>query len=187
MFFFFFFSMTLVTSTDTYNPRTRTRMHSLIHNIPMGMSIAMPVYAGTGSWKKAMGLCTVAAFAQPLGSLVAYGALGENLSMLFEGAMYSMLAGILLFVALIELLPNAYGLSTGSRALPGLFTFLGMGVMAVVQTQLGHSHGGHGHGHGNGTNHSHNDSVYSFMSPYDDGAGDSGAHARFARAYNNAN
>ena len=128
--FFFFSHMTLVTSTDTYNPRTRTLMHSLIHNIPMGMSIAMPVYAGTGSWKKAMGLCTVAAFAQPLGSLVAYGALGENLSMLFEGAMYSMLAGILLFVALIELLPNAYGLSTGSRALPGLFTFLGMGVMA---------------------------------------------------------
>jgi hypothetical protein len=132
-----------------------------------------------------MGLCTVAAFAQPFGALIAYGALGENLSLLFEGAMYSMLAGILLFVALIELLPNAFELSK-SRALPGCFTFLGMGLMAVVQTQLGHSHG-HSHSHGNGTdhNHSHNHSipgVYSVMSPYDDGGG--GSRARFARAYN---
>ena len=124
----------------------------LVHNIPMGMSIAMPVYAGTRSWRKVMGLCAVAAFAQPLGSLLGWGTLTETTTtFLFNGALYSMLSGLLLFVAVVELLPSAFELAP-SRLLPASFLFIGMGGMAVIQTQLGHSHGGHGHG-----NHSHND------------------------------
>ena len=126
----------------------------LLHNVPMGMSIAMPVYAGTRSWKKAMGICAVAAFAQPFGGLLAWGTMGVNLSLFFNGAMYSMISGLLLFVVVVELLPSAFEISP-SRILPATFLFIGMGGMAVIQTQLGHSHHGHGHG-----NHTHNDTTH---------------------------
>jgi zinc transporter ZupT len=58
-----------------------------------------------------MGMCAIAAIAQPLGALVGWATMHSGITHMFNGAMYSTVAGFLLFVALIELLP--YGFPSG--------------------------------------------------------------------------
>lgn len=100
-----------------------------IHNIPEGVSIAIPVYYATGSRKKAVLACTISAVAEPVGALLGYAVLQPFLSQAVYGWIFGIIAGIMVFLALDELLPTAKKYAKGHETVYGMV--LGMAMLAL--------------------------------------------------------
>lgn len=95
-----------------------------IHNIPEGIAVAAPVYAATKSRAKAFWWATLSGFAEPVGALVGWGLLTLFVPQELFGVAFGLIAGMMVFIAIDELLPAArryqtekhqgiYGLLTG--------------------------------------------------------------------------
>lgn len=78
-----------------------------IHNIPEGIAVAAPVYAATKSRKKAFWWATASGLAEPLGALVGIALLQLIIPAEFTGLLFGFVAGMMVFVAIDELLPAA--------------------------------------------------------------------------------
>lgn len=78
-----------------------------IHNIPEGIAVAAPVYAATGSRKKAFWWATVSGLAEPIGALVAFALVNAFMPNYLFGIMFGLIAGMMVFIAIDELLPGA--------------------------------------------------------------------------------
>jgi ZIP family zinc transporter len=100
-----------------------------IHNIPEGISIAIPVYYATGSKAKAILFCCISALAEPLGALLGYVVLGPYLSPSVYGWVFGAIAGIMVFLAIDELLPAAKRYAKGHETVYGIIG--GMGAIAI--------------------------------------------------------
>ncbi len=100
-----------------------------IHNIPEGVSIAIPVYYATGSKWKAIGACTLSALAEPVGAALGYIVLQPYLSQSVYGWVFGIIAGIMVFLALDELLPAAKRYAKGHETVYGMIA--GMGALAL--------------------------------------------------------
>lgn len=99
-----------------------------IHNIPEGLAVALPIYIGTGSIKKALLFTCISALAEPLGGLITYAILREPSPWIY-GILFIMTAGIMFAITLKELLPTANRYDPTNRV-TSLCLFLGMVVMA---------------------------------------------------------
>ncbi|GBF88162.1 zinc transporter [Raphidocelis subcapitata] len=80
-----------------------------IHNVPEGVVVAMPIYYATGSkWK---GFCwsLVSGLAEPVGGLLGYALLaaGGLASPLVFGVVFAVVAGMMVYISIRELLPTA--------------------------------------------------------------------------------
>jgi len=100
-----------------------------LHNIPEGIAVAVPIYYATGSKRKALWLSFVSGFAEPLGAVIAYLILLPFLNDIVFGILFAAVAGIMVFIALDELLPASREYGEPHLSVYGLV--LGMGVMAV--------------------------------------------------------
>jgi ZIP family zinc transporter len=100
-----------------------------VHNIPEGVSIAVPVYYATGSKTKAVLATVVSGLAEPFGAIVGYLALASFLSPFVFGAVFAIIAGAMVFLALDELLPAARTYARGHETVYGIM--IGMGAMAL--------------------------------------------------------
>ncbi len=100
-----------------------------IHNIPEGVSIAIPVYYATNSKMKAIGACAISAVAEPVGAAIGYLVLQPFLSPLVYGWVFGIIAGIMVFLALDELLPAAKRYAKGHETVYGMIA--GMGALAL--------------------------------------------------------
>jgi ZIP family zinc transporter len=100
-----------------------------IHNIPEGVSIAIPVYYATGSKGKAVGASAISAMAEPVGAVIGYLLLAPFLSPPVFGAVFGIIAGVMVFLALDELMPEAKRYSAGHEAPYGMV--IGMAAMAL--------------------------------------------------------
>ncbi len=69
-----------------------------LHNLPVGITVALPIYIGTGSRGKAV--TPWVGLAEPLGAVLAYLLLRPLMSDLLLGTLFSLSSGILLYVAL---------------------------------------------------------------------------------------
>jgi ZIP family zinc transporter len=102
-----------------------------MHNIPEGAAIASPCYQVSGSMYKAVLATFVASLAQPLGAAIGWFLLvlmdAKDVSDFSYGAMYSLTAGIMIAVSIMELIPGA--LEMQSPRFVGICTFLGFFVM----------------------------------------------------------
>lgn len=78
-----------------------------IHNIPEGMCVAMPIYYSTNSKKKAFFYTFIAGVSEPIGALIALVFLSNYLTPFLMGSLFAMISGIMLFIALTELLPTS--------------------------------------------------------------------------------
>lgn len=78
-----------------------------VHNIPEGLCIGMPVYYSTGSKLKAVLWTLIPSLAEPFGGLLAYVALSD-MSPLAFGIIFGLVAGIMTYVATMELIPAAF-------------------------------------------------------------------------------
>ena len=100
-----------------------------IHNIPEGISVAVPVFFATGSKKKAFWLSFLSGLSEPVGAVIGYTVLKPFFSETVFGLLFAGVAGIMVFISLDELLPTAREYGTGHIAIYGLI--VGMAVMAL--------------------------------------------------------
>lgn len=78
-----------------------------IHNIPEGIAVAAPVYAATKSRKKAFWWATASGIAEPIGALIGFALIQTFIPPEFTGLLFGFVAGMMVFVAIDELLPAA--------------------------------------------------------------------------------
>ena len=100
-----------------------------LHNIPEGISVSVPVYYATGNRKKAFWLSFLSGLAEPVGAIIGYLVLSPFLNDNVLGIIFGMIAGIMVFISLDELLPAAEEYSKHHHAIYGLVA--GMAVMAL--------------------------------------------------------
>lgn len=103
-----------------------------IHNIPEGIAVSVPIYYATGNKRKAFLLSFFSGLAEPVGAVIAFiiiyfftGGVDNALS----GIMFGMVAGIMVFISLDELLPTAEKYGEHHISIYGLVS--GMAVMAI--------------------------------------------------------
>ena len=100
-----------------------------IHNIPEGISVSVPIYYATGSKRKAFYYSFLSGLSEPVGALVGYVLLYRFFNEMVFGLLFAMVAGIMVFISLDELLPSAQKYGEHHLSIYGLV--LGMLVMAV--------------------------------------------------------
>jgi len=100
-----------------------------IHNIPEGISVSVPLYYATGSKTKAFWYSFLSGVAEPLGALIGYLILMPFMTPTTFGVLFAVVAGIMVFISLDELLPTAREYGAGHHSVYGLIG--GMAVMAV--------------------------------------------------------
>jgi len=100
-----------------------------IHNIPEGIAVSIPIFYATGNRKKAFGYSFLSGLAEPLGALIGYLLLFSFFNDTVFGILFAMVAGIMVFISLDELLPTAGEYGEHHLSIYGLVA--GMVVMAV--------------------------------------------------------
>lgn len=101
-----------------------------IHNVPEGIAVAAPIYAATGSRRKAFLWATFSGLTEPLGGLIAALVVRWVMPPQFFGVFYGIVAGMMVFLALDELLPGAWRYQTDKhQTIYGMLA--GMATMAV--------------------------------------------------------
>lgn len=100
-----------------------------IHNIPEGLAVSIPIYHATKSKKKAFLYSFFSGLAEPVGAVLGFFLLYTFLSDSLFGIVFSMVAGIMVYISLDELLPTAEKHGEHHIAIYGLMT--GMIIMAT--------------------------------------------------------
>ena len=99
--------ITFILSTNDIRLGVLMGMSIALHNIPEGISIMVPIYYGTGSFKKAFMLTLVAGLAEPLGGIVFYFLFKNYISNLILGILFAFITGIMIYLSFKELLPKS--------------------------------------------------------------------------------
>lgn len=106
-----------------------------LENIPEGMCIALPIYYGTRRRDTAIGMALLAGLMEPVGVLLT-AFFGDRLleSGIYVGAVVAAISGILVFLALVEMLPLAIK-NVGAGAMPMVSLWMGGGVFVATVLQ----------------------------------------------------
>ena len=99
-----------------------------LHNIPEGISISVPVYSATGSKKRAFIYTLISALAEPLGGVIAYLFLAPIITDNIMGYTLAIIAGIMLHISLLKLLPAAIKYREKKKIL----TFFIIGILFMI-------------------------------------------------------
>ncbi|KAG2424159.1 hypothetical protein HXX76_014692 [Chlamydomonas incerta] len=102
-----------------------------LHNIPEGIVVAMPIYFATGSKWKGFLWSVVCGLSEPLAGLLGWLILrGQDSDPLMYGIMFALVAGMMVYIAAVELLPTALRYDPANQVTTrGLV--VGMAVMAA--------------------------------------------------------
>lgn len=102
-----------------------------LHNIPEGIAIAIPIYYSTKNKWKAITYATLSGLAEPIGGIVGYYLLEGILNDSLLGIILAMVAGIMVYISLDELLPTAENYGEHHTAIAGVIAgmvFIGFGL-----------------------------------------------------------
>lgn len=99
-----------------------------IHNIPEGIAVSVPIYYGTGSRRKAFIYSFVSGLAEPVGAVVGFFIITAFLTDATFGLIFAAVGGVMIYIALDELLPTAETYGSHHKVIYGLLS--GMGLMA---------------------------------------------------------
>ncbi|KAL3662143.1 hypothetical protein V7S43_012944 [Phytophthora oleae] len=102
-----------------------------LHNITEGVAVAAPIYFATGSRFKALLWCFWSAIAQHLGGVIAYASMGMDADDLTQAILYGLSAGMIVGIALKELIPTAYLYANGRMHLVSAGALFGTFFMAA--------------------------------------------------------
>ena len=101
-----------------------------LHNIPEGICVAMPVYYATGSRWKGFLWSFLSGVSEPIGALIGYAVLSDGFSDTAFGVIFGMVGGMMVFIALRELLPTAHRYDP-EDSVSSFCLVLGMALMAA--------------------------------------------------------
>lgn len=105
-----------------------------IHNIPEGLAVAGPMYAATGSKRKAIFWACISGMAEILGGVIAFMVLGPMVSPVIIAAVMAAVAGIMVALSVDELMPLAREIDPHNN--PSYGVLCGMTVMGLSLTLL---------------------------------------------------
>lgn len=105
-----------------------------IHNIPEGIAVSIPIYYATGNRRKAFFMSLLSGLAEPVGALLAWALLMPFMSQALMGCILAVVAGIMVFISIDELLPAAREYGEAHISIYGVVT--GMAVMAASLLML---------------------------------------------------
>jgi len=100
-----------------------------VHNIPEGIAVSVPIYYATRSKRKAFYISFLSGLAEPLGALIGFLIFKTVFNEALFGISFALCAGIMVYVALNELLPVAKDYGEPSDAIIGVT--IGMIIMAI--------------------------------------------------------
>ncbi len=100
-----------------------------MHNIPEGISVAMPIYFATGNRMKALKYTFLSGIAEPIGALLAFLVLRPYINELTLGIIFAVISGVMLYIAVEELIPSSRQYGYGREAL--FATFAGIVLMPL--------------------------------------------------------
>ncbi len=100
-----------------------------IHNVPEGIAVSVPIYYATGSRRKAFFWSFLSGLAEPIGAGIGYLLLLPFIDDLTYGLLFGVVAGIMVFISLDQLLPSAEKYGEHHWTIYGLVA--GMAVMAL--------------------------------------------------------
>jgi zinc transporter ZupT len=116
-----------------------------LHNLPLGVSVGLPVYFATGDWLHAVGwaaICGLSALVGAVAGVIIVVANG-GLHNYTAGVMFGFVVGVMLYTAFKELIPQARALDPKDRYSTWLifagFLFMDIGLL-VFDTTGGHDH-----------------------------------------------
>ena len=105
-----------------------------IHNIPEGIAVSVPIYYATGSKSKAFLYSFLSGVSEPVGALLGYLLLMPFLTPMVLAGTLAFVAGVMIYIALDELLPTAHRYGHGHLVIGGIV--LGMIIMAASLLML---------------------------------------------------
>lgn len=120
---------TFISSLDNLTLGIAIAIAVAIHNIPEGLAVSLPIYHATGDKKKAFIYSALSGFAEPLGAFVGALILLPFIGDLTLAISFAVIAGIMVFISLDELLPAAKTYDKAHDSLYGLIA--GMAIMAL--------------------------------------------------------
>lgn len=100
-----------------------------IHNIPEGIAVSVPVYYATHDRKKAFLWSFLSGLAEPVGAIIGWLILMPIMSQAVMGVLFGVVAGIMVFISIDELLPASRAYGEHHLSIYGLVA--GMAVMAL--------------------------------------------------------
>ncbi|EAJ2494173.1 zinc transporter ZupT [Campylobacter jejuni] len=127
--------VTFISSLDNLTLGIAIAIAVAIHNIPEGLAVSLPIYHATGDKKKAFIYSALSGFAEPLGAFVGVLILLPFIGDLTLAISFAVIAGIMVFISLDELLPAAKTYDKAHDSLYGLIA--GMAIMALSLNLLG--------------------------------------------------
>jgi len=101
-----------------------------IHNIPEGIAVALPVFHATGKRGQAFWYSVFSGVAEPIGAVVGYFCFSFILHEAALGVLFALVAGIMVYISLDELLPTAHDYGNGHQVIGGVIC--GMAMMALT-------------------------------------------------------
>lgn len=106
-----------------------------IHNIPEGIAIAGPLYAATKKKVRSIAIATATGIAEPIGAILGFLLLRDILNDTVFGWVFGVVAGMMIFICINEILPAAQRFASNQRQTTYGF-IAGMAVLAVSITFL---------------------------------------------------
>lgn len=101
-----------------------------LHNIPEGISVAMPIYFATGSMGKAFKYTFLSGIVEPIGALLTFLVLRPYINDFSLGAIFALISGIMLYIAIEELIPSSR--QYGYVRIAIISTFIGIILMPLT-------------------------------------------------------
>jgi len=105
-----------------------------IHNIPEGISVSVPIFYATGNKNKAFLYSFLSGITEPVGALLGLLILAPFWSPYLIASLLALIAGIMVYISVDELLPMAHRYGHGHIVIAGIIS--GMLVMAVSLLML---------------------------------------------------
>ena len=121
---------TFAAGLDSLTLGTSIALAVAVHNIPEGIAVAVPLYYGTGSRKKALFYSFLSGLAEPVGAAIAMFFLFHFLTPTVLAVLFASVAGIMVFISFDELLPMAERWGHHHISIMGIIA--GMLLMAIV-------------------------------------------------------
>ncbi len=120
--------ITYLTTTMEYKAGIFLALSIACHNIPEGICIAIPIYYSTNSKWKAFKMVLLSALSEPLGALIAALFFQERLSDMMIAIFLALVAGIMISLALLDILPEAKNYSLKHTF---MYFCIGFGVLLL--------------------------------------------------------
>lgn len=120
---------TFVSAMDNPETGISIAVAVAIHNIPEGIMVAIPIYYATRKKSKAVGNAFLSGLAEPVGGVIGYLLLSRIFNQSLNGVVLALVAGIMTYIALDELLPSAEKFGHHHLSISGVIA--GMAIMAV--------------------------------------------------------